>query len=98
MEVRFESGNLDDDEVLDRCELMLDFDDVLRLEEARRRAREQGGEIVVRLADVGQGEDRQRMLAFGYDAPGRDRPIWKGTLAALARAAGIDFLGSRDEP
>jgi hypothetical protein len=77
--VHFESGDLDDDEVLDRCELLLDLGDIVRLDELRRR-----GEVVVRQALVGLGEDQRRMLVFGYVVDGVPA-IWRGTLTALER-------------
>jgi hypothetical protein len=77
--VHFESDDLDDDEVLDRCELLLDLRDLVRLDELRRR-----GEIVVRQALVGLGEDQRRMLVFGYVVDGVPT-IWRGTLTALER-------------
>jgi hypothetical protein len=77
--VHFESDDLDDDEVLDRCELLLDLGDLVRLDELRRR-----GEIVVRQALVGLGEDQRRMLVFGYVVDGVPT-IWRGTLTALER-------------
>jgi hypothetical protein len=82
--VHFESDDLDDDEVLDRCELLLDLGDLVRLDGMRRRAREQGDEIVVRQALVGLGETQQRMLVFGYVVDGAPT-IWRGTLTALER-------------
>jgi hypothetical protein len=83
MPVQFESGDLDDDEVLDRCELLLDLGDIVRLDGLRERL---DGEIVVRQALVGLGKTQQRMLVFGHVAP--DRTTWKGTLTALKREAG----------
>jgi hypothetical protein len=83
MEVRFESEDLSDDELLDRCELLLDFDDLLRLDQLRRQARNQGDDIVVREALAGDGVTERRMLVFGYAAG--DRTVWKGTLTAFAR-------------
>jgi hypothetical protein len=80
MPMHFESDDLEDDEVLDRCDLLLDFGDLVRLDELRRQA----NEIVVRQALVGFGGAQQRMLVFGYVADGAPT-IWKGTLTALAR-------------
>jgi hypothetical protein len=85
MAFSFESGNLDDDKILDYCGFLLDGLDLLELEEAHRWAREQGGMLVVRLARVGvpEGEGR-RMLVFALYTGGSPM-VWRGTLGALRR-------------
>lgn len=79
----FVSGDLDEDTILDRCHLLLDFDDILRLDEVRRRAQQHGADLVVREALV--GDARRRMFVFGYVAG--DNTVWRGTLAAIGRGA-----------